>query len=214
MIKAALLLGVALSAAMPATAREIARKCTSSPRPVCHYIFADKDVSSGVYADGHGARVVGPYLSQYQNLVQTGDAPFRVIKARDGKLVVFALAFEKEFRLAGPIFVMYFLDRPGKVVLRSEGDLFLENAQLTELLPARKEFLVVSMRSETGISFTTEVWALENDGPRKVYFDAGAVFSVEKGSKTRRGRITLGGVDHGRILSWDERTQQIIEIEP
>jgi len=209
MIKIALLVLLALSATVSLAAREVARKCSSSPSERCNYIFVDKDVSKGTYADGRGASVVGPYLSEYQNLVRPGEAPFKAVKTRDGEQVVFTLAFETEFRLAGPIFVMYFLDRLGKVTLRSEGDLHLEAVQLTELLSARNEFLVVSMRSETGISYTTEVWALGQPQPTKVYFDGGVLSSIEKATATRRGRIVLGGFDRGRVLSWDERRQQM-----
>jgi hypothetical protein len=159
--------------------------------------------------------VVGRYLSQYQNWVPPGEAPFKAIKTRDGGQVIFTLAFEKEFRLAGPIFVIYFLDRSGKVTLRSEGDLYLEAAQLTELLPARNEFLVVSMRSETGISDTTVVWALGQSQPKQVYFDGGVLIRIEKGNATRKAQIILGGVaDNGKILSWDERQQRLFEERP
>ncbi len=159
MIKSCMLALAVLTTVGPLAAREIARNCDLTSER-CNYIFVDKDVLRGASADERVASVVGPYLSQYQNLVPPGEAPFKAIKTRDGGQVVFALAFEKDFRLAGPIFVIYFLDRSGKVTLRSEGDLFLEAVQLTELLPARSEFLVVSMRSETGISYTTEVWEL------------------------------------------------------
>jgi hypothetical protein len=206
----AILIIFVLGIAAPLSAREIARKCRARPL-VCHYIFADKVVRTGTHADGRGATVVGPYLSQYQKLLPADEAPFNVLKARNGQQVVFALAFEREFRLAGPIFVMYFLDRSGKVILRSEGDMILEVASLAGLLPSRDEFLVVSMRSEVGISHTTEVWALGAPQPKKLYFDAGVVHSIDKGNATQAGRIELSGFDPGKTLVWDERMQQLAE---
>jgi hypothetical protein len=212
MIKAPMLAFAALTAVVPLSAREIARKCDSIRPPQCNYIFVDKDVRKGASADERTASVVGPYLNEYQALVPSREAPFKAVKTRDGGQIVFTLAFEKEFRLAGPIFVMYFLDRSGKVTLRSEGDLHLEAVQLTELLPARNEFLVVSMRSESGISYTTEVWALGQSKPKKAYFDGGVLESVEKGSASRKGRILLDHEDERTILSWDERKQQMTEV--
>jgi hypothetical protein len=212
MIKATVLALAALSTA--ALAKEIARKCDSTPPGTCNYIFVDKDVRKGSSIEERTASVVGPYLGQYQNLVLPSEAPFKAVNTRDGGQVVFALAFEKEFRFAGPIFVMYFVDRSGKVTLRSEGDLNLEAVRLAEVLPARNEFLVISMRSETGISDSTEVWALGPPQPKKVYSNGGVLTAIEKGSATLKGRIILAGViDNGTILAWDERTQQMIEVE-
>lgn len=216
MTKTAILVLATLTSAIHLNAREIARACDLIPPETserCNYIFVDKDVRKGASADERIASVVGPYLSQYQNVVPPSEAPFKAMKTRDGGQVVFTLAFEKEFRLAGPIFVVYFLDRSGNVTLRSEGDLHLEAVQLTELLPARNEFLVVSMRSETGISYTTEVWALGPAQPTRVYFDGGVLIRIEKGSASRSARIILGSVvGRGKILSWDQRKQQMIEV--
>ena len=216
MIKTAMLVLAALTSAVDLRAREIAKTCDLIPPETserCNYIFVDKDVRKGASADERVADVVGPYLGQYQNLVPPDEAPFKAIRTRDGRQVVFTLAFEKEFRLAGPIFVMYFLDRSGKVTLRSEGDLHLGAVRLTELLPAHNEFLVVSMRSETGSSDSTVVWALGQSQPKQVYFDGGLLIRIEKGSASRRTRIELGSVvGYGKILEWDERRQQMIEV--
>jgi hypothetical protein len=203
---------VLLGVTLPLGAEIISRSCSTSTDE-CQYLIVDSGwVKLGRQSpDADQAQVVGPYLHEYQHLVSSTEAATKEFVSAGGWRVVVTRGFETEYRLAGSTFYLYFFDPQGALMLKSKGDLFLEQARVGQLFGTSAEFFVVSMRSEVGDSYTTQAWILPRQGaPRSVMDTDGVLTSVvvagvkglrilSPGHRQERGRQTL--------WKWDESSQ-------
>jgi hypothetical protein len=106
--------------------------------------------------------------------------------------VVVTRGFDGEAWRPGTIFYLYFFDPHGVLRLKSAGDLFLERARIGLLFGTSTELLAVCQRSETGISYSTQVWVLPRAGsPQEVLFEGGGLESVSAGGKGKAGGLYI-----------------------
>ena len=170
----------------------IARDCAPWDPKECQYLFTDGFVKLGRSPDPDKAVILGPYMREYKNLVSRSEAPLRELVSPGHWRVVVTRGFDDKAWRPGTIFHLYFFDPHGVLRLKSAGDLFLERARIGYLFGTSTELLAVCQRSETGISYSTQVWVLPAAGsPQEVLFEGGGLGSVSAGVKGKLGGLYI-----------------------
>jgi hypothetical protein len=89
-----------------------------------------------------------------------------------GWKIVFARGFSVKPRIK-PIHYIYFVDPSDVLRLKVDGDLFVWQVFADDLFWIGSEFVIVTMRGETGISHVIHVWLLPKDGVPKLVLQVG-----------------------------------------
>jgi len=187
----ALLIGVGVRSQGPV----IARSCPFGAGQECYTLLIDGGfVKSGFSDDPEKCTVDGPYLKEWQHLVDPTEAPVKELTSPRGWKIVVTLGFAG--RTAGPIFYLYFFDNHGERQLKASGDLFLEKSEIGVLFGTPDEFLVIDERGETGISHVTEAWLLPKQGrPERVLFTGGMLFTIKQGEGKKKPGLYINSYE-------------------
>lgn len=213
--------GLAALAAGPAEEpKVIAKQCREKgAEEACEYLVVDRGWVKTIARGGRGEpHVVGPYLREYQHLVADSEAPVKELTSpRDWRVVV-TRGFDRVPRPM-PTFFLYFFDSQGELKLKVRGDIFLERIQVGFIFGTPTELLLVTERSETGISYSTEVWCLPQEGlPKRLLFEGGAVERIVPPSPAGLGGLVIVYTEAGAarqqertregFWAWDEKSQR------
>lgn len=195
-----------LVASLDPTAKVLAKSCSENSAD-CQLLVVDgKEIRLSYGDDPSKGAVVGPYLGALQPLVAPTEAPTQEIRSARGWRVIITRGFDTNHRMAGSIFYIYFVDPSGVVRKKAEGDLFLEDFKIGDVFGIEQEVFLVTMRGETGISYTTSAWTLPvKSDPRELLSADGQVETIRRADKGRPAAITLGCLAVAAVARADER---------
>jgi hypothetical protein len=204
------LCGVRLSAAVLATS------CSPTEAGLCYSILVDGDkVKMQQSVPPRRAVVLGKYVPSLQSLVRPSEAPFLRVRSPAGWQMILTFGLQERFRLAGPVFYIYFYDPGGVSQLRLEGDVHFEVAESGTFQGADTDVFIVSMRSEPGDSYTTKAWLLPRRGSPLLVLDTDGVFErLVTDQMTKNGiwiTTVIGqGTGQSKFWRWDPATAKLV----